>query len=409
VTDDSPAPRGAREEVIGACLAIKLDRTAAPEQIQAWLADALPGLAAELTPQSSVRDPLRRWQLLSALGRTDLVVARLLEGHLDAVAILAEAGRSPVPGALYGVWASASGGTGLTLRGTPDPDPSTDDPLGGLPANRQELHQGEPAEGDSGAAVLCGTIRFCSGAPLLDRTLTTARETSGALHLLDIGVRDPRLRSVPGSWPAVGMDASESLDVEVDELPVDAAAVVGPPGFYLERTGLHLGGIGVAAVWLGGLQGLLDAALRVLGQRSPDAHGLAHLGSVSLAVESAAATLAAAAQRLGGAPVVTDTGLCDLPADELARIALICRSAVEAAVLEGLQRLPRVVGPVALGRDGDFAHRLADLEVFVRQHHAERDLARLGAAEFADPWSDGPVVERAWRFAGKPPGMGTAS
>lgn len=382
MTDPSPAPRGAREELIGASLAIKLDRSAAPEEVQGRLADALPGLAAELAPHSSVRDPLRRWQLLSALGRTDLVVARLLEGHLDALAILDEAGRSAVPGALYGVWASASGGTGLTLHGAA---PTS----GGGDVNRQESSPNERVEREP-EAVLRGTMRFCSGASLLDRALITCSSDAGELHLLDIGVHDPRLRTVAGSWPALGMDASASLDIEVDDLPTDACSVVGPPGFYLERTGLHLGGIGVAAVWLGGLQGLLDATMRVLGDRTPDDHGLAHLGTVSVAVESAAATLVAAARRLGRAPVASDTGLCQLPTEELARITLICRSAVESAVGVGLQRLPRVVGPVALGRDGDFAHRLADLEMFVRQHHAERDLARLGAEEFAEPWSSHP-------------------
>ena len=360
MASSSAVPRGARELLIGAPLPVQLDRSMAPAEVQAWLADALPGLATELGERSSVRDFLARWQLLSALGRTDLVIARLLEGHLDALAILTEAGRSAVPGASYGVWASASGGTGLTL------------------AHRD------------GTDYLAGLMRFCSGALLLDRALTTARDGAGELHLFDIGVRDERLRSIPGSWPALGMDASASLDVEIDNLPIDSPPV-GPAGFYLERTGLHLGGIGVAAVWLGGLQGLLDATLRVLGDRRPDEHGLAHLGAVSLAVESAAATLVSTAERLNDAPVDPVTQLCDLPALELTRLALICRSAVEAAVDVGTRRLPRVVGPVALGRDGDFAHRLADLEVFVRQHHAERDLARLGASEFDEPWSHGPV------------------
>jgi len=352
------------------------------------------------------------------------VLARLLEGHLDALAILDEAGREAVPGALYGVWASASGGTGLTLRNrtaTSGTVKSADNDCSGPPAstvpggfdvNRQEGGPGRPERGGfdvnrqeggpggpderaadrSDAGVLSGLMRFCSGAPLLDRALTTARDEADALHLFDIGVRDPRLRAVPGSWPALGMDASASLDVEVQALPIDAASVVGGPGFYVERSGLHLGGMGVAAVWLGGLQGLLDATLRVLGQRQPDEHGLAHLGAVSVALESAAATLVSAAQRLSSVPADADTGLCDLPSAELGRTALICRSAVESAVGVGVQRLPRVVGPVALGRDGDFAHRLADLEVFVRQHHGERDLARLGTAEYAEPWSAGPVA-----------------
>lgn len=361
MASSAAGPRGAREQVIGAALAVKLDRSMAPAEVQSWLADALPGLAAEVSGHT-VADPLRRWQLLTSLGRTDLVLARLLEGHLDALAILSEAGRAAMPDALYGVWASASGGTGLTLAHRDDTD------------------------------YLDGLMRFCSGAMMLDRALTTARNDAGELHLYDIGVRDDHLRVIAGSWPALGMDASASFDVEVDDLPVGPRSVVGRAGFYLERVGLHLGGIGVAAVWLGGVQGLLDATVRVLGDREPDPHGLAHLGAVSVAVESAAATLLCAAQRLTIAPVHPVTRLCDLPAQELARIALLCRSAAEAAAQVAIQRLPRVVGPVALGRDADFAHRLADLEVFVRQHHAERDLARLGAAEFAEPWTNGPVA-----------------
>lgn len=378
MTDASPAPRGAREKVIGSALPVKLDRSLPAAEVHAWLADSLPVLAADLAEHSSVREPLRRWQLLSALGRTDLVVARLIEGHLDAVAILDEAGRPAVPGALYGVWASASGGTGLTVsHGRRD--------SGGFRQNRQESRP------DVTAGVLSGLMRFCSGAQLLDRALTTCRDENGELQLLDIGVCGPELRPVPGSWPALGMDASASLDVEVHDLAVDAAAVVGPPGFYLERGGLHLGGMGVAAVWLGGLQGLLDATLRVLGDRSPDDHAMAHLGAVTVAVESGAATLVSAAERLRGGPADPVTKLSALPLGELARMALICRSAVEAAVEVGTRRLPRVVGPVALGRDADYAHRLADLEVFVRQHHGERDLARLGMAEFTESWTDGPA------------------
>ena len=57
------------------------------------------------------------WQRFDALSRwagRDLSFGRLVEGHVDALAILAEAGMKPVdPDASYGVWAarSPSGGT----------------------------------------------------------------------------------------------------------------------------------------------------------------------------------------------------------------------------------------------------------------------------------------------------------
>ncbi|HZI98072.1 MAG TPA: hypothetical protein VFD41_11170, partial [Actinomycetales bacterium] len=53
----------------------------------------------------------RRWEALARWGSRDLVLARLAEGHTDAVAILAEAGHPPVERRLLGVWASASEGT----------------------------------------------------------------------------------------------------------------------------------------------------------------------------------------------------------------------------------------------------------------------------------------------------------
>src|SRR3954451_23050100 len=47
------------------------------------------------------------------IGATDIPLGRLVEGHVDAVRILAQADRAPHTGARYGVWASRSAGTGV--------------------------------------------------------------------------------------------------------------------------------------------------------------------------------------------------------------------------------------------------------------------------------------------------------
>ena len=54
------------------------------------------------------------------------------------------------------------------------------------------------------------------------------------------------------------------------------------------------------------------------------------------------------------------------------------RSVVERAVREVVDRVPRIVGPGPLSRDAGLASALADLTLYVRQHHAERDHAALG-------------------------------
>jgi hypothetical protein len=57
-------------------------------------------------------DLRRRWRDLFRLGAEDLSLARLAEGHVDAVAVLAELEHPAPRQALLGVWASRSERTG---------------------------------------------------------------------------------------------------------------------------------------------------------------------------------------------------------------------------------------------------------------------------------------------------------
>ena len=60
-----------------------------------------------------------------------------------------------------------------------------------------------------------------------------------------------------------------------------------------------------------------------------------------------------------------------------------------AAAERVLQRTGHALGPAPLTLDADHAASAADLTVYLRQHHAERDVARLGGllvAEESLPW-----------------------
>jgi alkylation response protein AidB-like acyl-CoA dehydrogenase len=275
----------------------------------------------------------RRWEALAELGRRDLALARLAEGHVDAVAILAEAGRTPVPDALYGVWAARSGGTGADFDGE----------------------------------TLSGTVRFCSGAHVLGRALVAALDPAGQGHLLDVDLTGQRIHRSADTWQAIGMDASDSGDVTFDQVVPDA--VVGPPGWYVSRPGFGHGGIGVAAVWLGGCAAVLDSVLADLGERGKqDEHQLAHVGAMYTGLRAAEALLSQTAGEIDANP-----GL------DAMHVAQLCRASVEDAAGEILARAPKVTGPALMCRDRRFPQQLADLQVYVRQHHAERDLAALGS------------------------------
>jgi hypothetical protein len=58
------------------------------------------------------------------------------------------------------------------------------------------------------------------------------------------------------------------------------------------------------------------------------------------------------------------------------------------AATDVLTRTGRALGAGPLGHDEAHSRAVADLTVYLRQHHAERDLARLGelVAERGDTW-----------------------
>jgi uncharacterized protein (UPF0264 family) len=67
------------------------------------------------------------------------------------------------------------------------------------------------------------------------------------------------------------------------------------------------------------------------------------------------------------------------------------RSTVERAATEVVDRVGRALGPAPLAHDGRHAGLVADLAVYVRQEHAERDLEALGrdVAATRPPWCAG--------------------
>ena len=283
-------------------------------------------------------DTVARWAALARWGRADLPLGRLAEGHSDAVAILRELGGRPHQHACYGVWAARPGGAGAELSGEP--------------------------------RRLAGTVRFCSGARDLDRALVVAAAPEG-MRLVDLALDQPGVHPVESSWAAPGMRASDTLDVVFDDVPVPDDALVGPPDSYLARPGFWWGGGGVAAVWLGGAAGVLDDVLPLVGT---DQHRLAHVGALHAELQAVDALLVRTAETIDADP--TDAHRTDAH-----RTAVwTARAAAEHVCRSVLDRAPLVGGAAGLAGSATLGPRLADLQVFIRQHHGERDLAALGAA-----------------------------
>jgi hypothetical protein len=101
--------------------------------------------------------------------------------------------------------------------------------------------------------------------------------------------------------------------------------------------------------------------------RERDAHALAHLGAVDAELFAAWSSLQTAASLVDASPDV-----------DAQRLALATRAVVERAATSVIGRVGRALGPTPLATDGAHARRVADLQVYLRQSHAERDLEALG-------------------------------
>lgn len=219
------------------------------------------------------------------------------------------------------------------------------------------------------AYTLNGVKVWCSGAGFCTHALVTANidDKRGERGLFAVTVTDPGIRPLPSTWWNPGMAGSDTRSVQFTNAH---AVLVGEPGDYLNRPGFWHGAIGVAACWLGGAKRVADPLYRCATSESADAYALAHLGAVDAALAAGEATLAVAASKIDEDPFDrTDT------AQLLARRV---RAVVEHAVDEAITRTGRALGPGPLTEDGRHAQRVADLTIYIRQSHAERDLAELG-------------------------------
>jgi alkylation response protein AidB-like acyl-CoA dehydrogenase len=273
-----------------------------------------------------------RWAHLGRVAYEDLVLGRLVEAHADAVAITSELGGARVSaGQRWGVWAAG-------------------------PA------RSVTAVCEQGRWRLSGTKAWCSGATMVTHALIDAVTPLGqqlfALDVAQVGV-DP----TESTWVGSGMAGADTRRVAF----LAASAVpVGAPGAYLTRPGFWAGAIGVAACWHAG-SARVARVLHDRARTAADHHLLAHLGAVHTALNENHAVLVSAGADLDRHP--------DRDHSVLAHSV---RSTIEQNATEIMRRVGRALGPAPLALDAGHAQLVADLTVYIRQHHAEADLETLG-------------------------------
>lgn len=292
--------------------------------------------------------------LLRTVAAADTGVARILDGHLNAVERLRvhaaphvrdeELAAIAIDGRRAGVWGA--------------------DPVPG---------EGEPARVTAGA--LHGTKTFCSGAGGIERAIVLARtEEPGPSVAAWVDLTATDTVAIDRVWfRGAGMRSSASHRVTFAGAPV--LAILGPPGALTAQPWFARDALRTAATWAGAADAAVEDAVAHLAARpaTGDLEALA-AGRLRTWQQTIDLWLRAAATELDGD---RRSGPPPSPAAFAAR----ARTALADAARAILDEAERASGsrPAAAGSILDRAAR--DLRLFLVQHRLEPILARAGAAE----------------------------
>ena len=289
-------------------------------------------------------------RLLKIIGRGNLSVGRIYEGHINALQLILQwgsptqietAARDVQKGRLFGVWNTEAPNDGLTLT-----------------------------EFGGGRFRLSGAKTFASGASLLQRVFANAAITAGWQMCL-VPLDQIKVERDADSWQPLGMRATESIRVNFDGVEVDQAALFGKPGDYTREPWFSGGAIRFAAVQLGGAEAIAETSRHFLRQegRIEDPHQAIRAGEMAALLESGNLWLEGAASR---------AELAAACPDELVAYAGLMRRTIERIGLEVIEHAVRSSGARALLRPNSLERLVRDLTMYLRQPVPDFVLTRAG-------------------------------
>ena len=313
-----------------------------------WLTACLPqahggaGWGSEAEGTNAAFDALR------ALGRANLSVARLFEGHVNAVKLIAlyasdslrkAAFVDVAQGELLGVWGA-------------------DDPSAPLAYTK-----------DGGQMRLSGAKRFASGLALVDQAIVTVPGDEGMQLLL---LRSDEVTRCDRSvWNMDGMRATQSGRYDFGDLEVSENRILGGLDDYLREPHFEGGIWRYCAAHLGAAEALLEdmrESLEARG-RADDPHQQRRIVEASIAVETCRLWLLRAARAVEAQDTKPDS----------ATLSLLAREVTETCCRDVMRIVEQALG-MGAHRAGSPVERIArDLRLFLCQ--AAPDAKRARAAQ----------------------------
>lgn len=345
-----------------------------PELAFAWLRDA--GLFSITLPNEHLafgsENTAQQLQLLKLIGKGNLSVGRIYEGHINALYLIHLFGTVAQRTCwyadvrhgqhLFGVWnTQAYDGISIVAQG-------------------------------NGCYELHGAKTFCSGAhyvtrPIVPGQLIDAQGREQGWQMCVVPLDEhPQAPVDTTFWQPLGMKASVSHKIDFSGIMLTEDNLLGQPNDYHQQPYFSGGAIRFAAVQLGGAEAIFDATRGYLQQlqRTEDPYQRMRLGEMATLIETGNLWIQKAGQYADR----------EAPPMQTVNYANMTRSAIERIGLEVMRLSERCVGARGLLHPQPFARLHADLTTYLRQPAPDSALAQVGqhVGERTTPahtlWSD---------------------
>lgn len=329
-----------------------------PHQEFAWLAEE--GLLEVTLPMQPMdfcrKETSALLQLLKLVGKGNLSVGRIYEGHVNALYLVhlfarehqKEQWYSTLHQAkkIFGVW-NTQAQDGVSIMKQPD-----------------------------GRYRMQGTKTFCSGAgwvarPVVPGTLIDEQGRALGWQMCVVPMEQVPSQSIdPSFWKPLGMKASVSYKISFDGVELTEDDLLGAPDDYHQQPYFSGGAIRFAAVQLGGAEAVFEATCHYLQtlQRTADPYQQMRLGEMAVLIETGNLWLHQAGVQADSQP----------NGDTLINYANMVRTAVEKIGIEVMQLAERCVGARGLLPPQPFSRLHADLTMYLRQPAPDAALASVG-------------------------------